>query len=234
MPPGDRFGVFVDLTAQNFGARSARKNAFARCKEISQASERIEIGPRSLIARLVEYLFGRHVTRRSGDKPVGKFFRAEGFCDAEIGEHCARVILFAHEQNIARFYVAVNDVARMRMRQRVEKLEQQIAHLKPRQRLFGPRQRAARREFHGIVGAFERDVSVGCGAERFVGYAVVDQSDDRRVMQTRNGAHFVEKRLTEFVLIAECRENLDGNRNRLRPMDSFPNDAHRTFADGFD
>ena len=231
MLPRHRGRILVNLTAQHLRARGMGKNAAPRRKQIGHTAQRIQIRPRPLVARLVENLFRRHVSRRPSHHPVRQILCPHRLGYPEIRQHRARNALLLHQKDVAGLDVPVNHVTRMGVRQRVEQLQQQIAHLKPRKRRFRLGKRPPRRQLHRIKLTPARDFTPRCLEQRLVRRAIVQQPDDRRMMQFRHGPHFVGKRLLKrLVLRPDLRQHLDRHRYGLHPMHTFPYHPHRPLS----
>jgi hypothetical protein len=163
-----------------------------------ETAERVEVGGRSFVAHATGDLLGRHVRRRARVDRRACFARTERVRDAEVAEqrlgHAA--LGAAIEQDVARLHVAVDDAARVGMRERVEEAHEQ-AHegrviRRQRRVVEGARVGAD----HDEVGRV-REEPPAAGARDLLGdLTVIEHRHDRRMIEARERADLVAQGLS--------------------------------------
>ena len=110
----------------------ASEDPFARGQHPRDAAERVEVGPRPLLADLLPDLLGRHIARRAGLASVDIELQLAGQRgQPEVDQLHAREAP-VDEHDIAELQVPVNDVSGVGVGEHVEDRQEELAQLVPR------------------------------------------------------------------------------------------------------
>lgn len=198
--------------------------------------ERIEVGPRPLVAPQPRHLLGRHVAKGSGDVELvfaGAVAVPECAGDSEVRDldPVARIRLTG-EEHVGRLEIAMQHAARVGVCQRIQDVEQELAQERPVEHSTRGVEGPAGDQLHRQVGAAGREPSVGGRGRLALHAPLVEEHHDVAMVQPCSGADLVPKGLLDAsILYGAAGHDLHGDRNLLAAMRAAEHLSHATPAD---